>query len=71
MYRILRNGPNDIWFGKGWTMCQGIVYRCPQSVKHIIELASHFHSVDKCTPIERKAVWLAYGPQLRAIGVIK
>lgn len=71
MYRAIYSGYDDVWMGNGWLITNGRVQKCNASLKTMITVASQFVLVDKCTPIERKAVYLAYGPQLRAIGAIK
>ena len=72
MYHVIRDGIRDVWLGRNWTIYKGRVYkRTGQSLRDAINTSMRFHLVDKCTPIERKAVYIAYGPQLRAMGVIK
>ena len=71
MYRAIYNGYDDVWMGKGWLITDRRVQKCSASLKTMITVASQFTLVDKCTSIERKAVYIAYGPQLRAIGAIK
>ena len=71
IYHVIYNGKDDIWIGKGFMIVNNKVRKIALNIKQHVEFASRFALVDKCTPIEKKAVYLVYGPQLRALGIIR